>query len=162
MNEELLNRLDELEPEKLIFGVLPVVANKIQVVADKSMGVVTLKQWLLIVIILQFQDGPPTLTEVANVIGSSRQNIKQLALKLEEKGLLKIEKDSKDSRVLRFTVLPACMELFEKQVDYQEHFLELLYEGIGEEEKRILAKGMRKLLININNMEELVEGGYEI
>jgi len=34
-------------------------------------------------------------------MGSSRQNVKQLALKLEENDYLKIEKDENDARVIR-------------------------------------------------------------
>lgn len=162
MEEKLLKRLDELPPEELIFGGLLVLSNKIQVVVDKSMTEITLKQWLLIIMIMQFQDTPPTLTEVASAMGSSRQNVKQLALKLEQKGFLKIEKDADDSRILRLIVLPTCMTLFETQVNYQRHVLELLYKGIKEEDKKIMAKGIRQLLINVSDIEELLKEGYKI
>ena len=162
MEEKLLNRLKALIPEECIFGILPVITNKIQIVADKSMEEITLKQWLLLIIILQFEDELPTLTQVANAMGSSRQNVKQLALKLEAKGLLKIKKDSKDSRILRLTVSASGKELLEGQNNYGKHFLELLYQDISQQEKVLLANSMLKLLININHMEELVEGGYKI
>lgn len=162
MAKTILKRLDKIPPQELIFGVLPVLSNKIQIVADKSMGEITLKQWLLLIMIMQFEEQTPTLSEVAEVMGSSRQNVKQLALKLEQKGLLKIEKDHKDSRILRLNVLPACMTLFEKQAAYERHFLELFYKGMSEEEKKLVAGGLKKLMLNISDMEELLEQGGRI
>ncbi|MGE5630726.1 MAG: hypothetical protein ACM3TR_06455 [Caulobacteraceae bacterium] len=64
-------------------------------------GEMTIRQWLFIVAVAQFGDAAPTLREVAELIGSSRQNAKQFALKLHRKGYLSIEKDDKDMRAIR-------------------------------------------------------------
>lgn len=154
--------LQSLEPEKVIFGVLPILANRIQVVADSSGEEVSLKQWLLLIMILQFQEEAPTLSEVAEALGSSRQNVKQLALKLQEKGFVKIEQDKKDARALKLYVTPECLAFYEKKVDYQNHFLQLLYEGMREDEMKATATGLYKLMLNIDKMEQLVKGGYKI
>jgi Transcriptional regulators len=78
-------------------------SNKFQVIGDQYLGRegITTKQWFLTAMISQFGDKAPTLSEVGELMGSSRQNVKQLALKLEEKGFLTIEKDEQDSRALR-------------------------------------------------------------
>ena len=44
---------------------------------------------------------PPTLQAAADALGTSHQNAKQIAVKLQEKNYLKIEKDKSDSRSLR-------------------------------------------------------------
>ena len=162
MRRPLIQKLDEIPAREVIFGTIPVLSNKIQVVADKSMEKITLKQWLLIIMIMQFEGGAPTLSEVASAMGSSRQNVKQLALKLEQKGLLKIEKDQNDSRIVKLSVLPECMTMFEKQAEYERHFLELMYKDMNEEELEIIARGMKKLVQNVIAIEDLLAEGKRI
>ena len=153
--------LESIEARQLIFGSLLMVANKMQVVADKSGDEVSLKQWLLMISILQFQEAP-TLTEVAEFMGSSRQNVKQLALKLQAKGFVTIEPDQKDGRALKLLIRPECMAYFDKKLDYQEHFMELFYEGISQSELEGMAATMIKLMTNIEAMGKLIEGGNSI
>ena len=89
------------------------------------------------------------LDVVSEALGSSRQNVKQLALKLLDKGLIKMEKDSNDARILRLRVCPKCYEYFREKIVYQEHFLELLYKDILEEEIQVTARCLQRLLENI-------------
>lgn len=157
-----LNKATSVKDEEFIFAAVSLIANKLQVVADKEDGDVSLKQWLLLVMITQFENQAPTLTELAEEVGSSRQNVKQLALKLEAKGFLKIEKDTHDGRASRIYICSKCEEYFSHKLGYQEHFLEMLYEGISKEEIAYITKGMYKMLENITKMEALVNGGYKI
>ncbi len=162
MANQIAIDIQEIGPSKFIFAVLHVLANKIQGVADRGPGEVSLKQWLLVIMILQFEEESPTLTQVSEALGSSRQNVKQLALKLADKGLIKMEKDSNDARILRLSVCTKFYEYFQEKLVYQEHFLELLYKDIPEEEVQVTARCLQKLLENIIKMEELVNGGHEI
>ena len=61
----------------------------------------TYKQWLVIAGINSIPGGPPSLGEVAGVIGTSHQNVRQLANQLEGKGFIDISRDPEDGRVLR-------------------------------------------------------------
>jgi DNA-binding MarR family transcriptional regulator len=57
----------------------------------KEYGITT-KQWFLSETINSLFDAHPTLTEVGNAMGSSHQNVKQVAMKLQEKGCLSLKK----------------------------------------------------------------------
>ncbi len=162
MNTQKIDHLRDTTPDKFIFGSIHVLANKIQMLADKGPGDISFKQWLLLIMIMQFYGEAPTLSEVAEEIGSSRQNVKQLALKLEAKGLLRIEKDKKDARILRLHICEGCEEYFSDQRDYQENFLKLLYKDLTLEEIRVMAKGIYKMSCNIMEMENLVKQGGSI
>ena len=162
MQKQVAKDIQEIGPSKFIFAILHVLANKIQGVADREWGDISLKQWLLVIMILQFEGEPPTLTQVSEALGSSRQNVKQLAIKLLDKGLIKMEKDSSDARILRLSICPKCYEYFQGKLAYQEHFLELLYKDIPEEEIQVTAKCLERLLENIIKMEDLMNGGYRI
>lgn len=146
-----------MEARQFVFGAMPILANRIQVLADQGMKVMSLKQFLLFVTILQFGDEPPMLSEVAQEMGSSRQNIKQLALKLCEKGFLKMIKDPHDSRVLRLQVIVEADDIFKDEIDYQNRFLEELYKDISAEEVRQVANVLFRMVGNIEVMEKRIK-----
>ncbi|PHV69323.1 transcriptional regulator [Sporanaerobium hydrogeniformans] len=154
-NRLLKHMTGAIEPIHFIFGTLQILANRIQVVADRHKAEVSLKQFLLLMIIIQFREDYPTLSELAEEMGTSRQNIKQLALKLQAKELITIEKDERDTRAVRLKPSPGATEIFKEEKAYQDLFIERLYEGLSEEEIKCLAKGLYKMLVNISHMDDL-------
>lgn len=145
-----------IDKKKYIFGSLFLLANKLQVLGDKYLGRdgITTKQWFLTVMISQFSDDPPTLSEVAELMGSSRQNVKQLALKLEEKGFLTIRKDEKDARAIRLKLTEKCQAFWEKRERQDDRYIEDLFIGFSEEESDIIYKGFGKLFEKIEKLEK--------
>ena len=81
-NKNLKESVITVENRKFIFASLFLLANKLQTVGDRWDETITFKQWLLLIMIIQFKGSYPTLTETAELIGTSRQNMKQLVLKL--------------------------------------------------------------------------------
>jgi DNA-binding MarR family transcriptional regulator len=114
----------------------------------------TTKQWFLTVMISQFRDHPPTLGEVAALMGSSRQNVKQLALKLEEKEFLRIEKDEQDARALRLKLTEKSQAFWEKRENQDNQFIMDLFGSLNEEEINTLANCFGKLTEKIEKMGE--------
>jgi DNA-binding MarR family transcriptional regulator len=149
--------MDEIqEQRKFIFGAVLDMANKLQVIGDRYLGLagMTTKQWLLTVVIEQCGDTPPTLGEVARRMGTSHQNAKQIALKLRNKGFLNIEKDPHDGRTLRLALTPKCHEFWDARTDQDNQFIADLFTGLGEEEILTLHAGIRKLYKNIKKLSE--------
>lgn len=146
--------MDILDKQKFIFGSLFLLANKLQVIGDKYMGRdnMTTKQWFLTVMISQFGDNPPTLSEVADLMGSSRQNVKQLALKLEEKDFLKIEKDEQDARALRLKLTEKSKVFWEKREEQDNQFVRDLFKDFSQEEIDIMYGGFNKLFEKIEQI----------
>lgn len=148
--------MNTIDKHKYIFGSLFLFANKLQVIGDQYLGRegITTKQWFLTVMLSQFRDNPPMLSEVAELMGSSRQNVKQLALKLEEKGFLTIEKDEQDARTLRLKLTEESKTFWEKRNKQDDQFIEDLFTGFSKEESDIICKGFRKLFENIEKLEK--------
>ncbi len=72
----------------------------------------TTKQWLLLaVLVKRFAHRSPTLSEAAQVYGSSRQNVKQIALQLQSQGYLRLVDDPQDRRVLRLELSDRIADL---------------------------------------------------
>lgn len=65
--------------------------------------------------LLQFisaQPQPPTIGRVAGALGMTHQNVKQIALALQRKGLLEISIDAADRRARRLHATPAMQALW--------------------------------------------------
>jgi DNA-binding MarR family transcriptional regulator len=148
--------MDRLDKQKYIFGSLFLAANKLQVVCDKHLEEdgITTKQWFLTAVLSQFKDNPPTLSEVAELIGSSRQNVKQLALKLEEKDFLRMEKDEEDARATRLRLTDKSQAFWDNRQDRDEKFLRDLFEGFTGEEMEAMSSGFNKLFEKIQKLEK--------
>lgn len=98
-----LQKTKSIPDEPMIFALLLIISNKMNTLLDrelKEFGVTT-TQWFLSQTMKSLFDTSPTMKELAGEMGSSHQNIKQVALKLQQKGLLKLEKDKQDARVTR-------------------------------------------------------------
>ena len=91
---------------------------------------------------------------MASLMGSSHQNVKQIALKLEKKGYIEISKDKKDGRSLRLLFTKKAMK-YGKAFDNKGNlFLSLLYKDFSNENKESLASLTNKMLDNLKNMQE--------
>jgi MarR family transcriptional regulator, transcriptional regulator for hemolysin len=147
--------MEILEKQKYIFGSIFIIANKLQVIGDQYMTRVgmTTKQWLLTAVISQFGESHPKLSDVADLIGSSRQNVKQLALKLEEKGFLNIEHDNQDARILRLKLTKKSHEFWEKREHADNQFIKDLFEDFSSEEIDMISKGFNKMFEKIGKAE---------
>lgn len=143
--------MDELEQKAYIFAVIFTLSNKLQVLGDEFDKNITIKQWLFLVYVSKLSE-PPTVTEVANFIGYSRQNAKRIADTLQERGYVTIIKDENDARALRISLTPKCLEYFQKRSQKELGFLEQIFNGIDAELTEGLYKGLLKLGKNIEEM----------
>lgn len=143
--------MNELEQKAYIFGTIFSLSNKLQVIGDKFDKNITIKQWLLLVSISKFPE-PPTISEVANYIGYSRQNAKRMAAALEERGFVAITKDENDARALRIALTPKCIEYFTGRNQRESEFLEEIFDGFDAELTAGFYQGLSRLAQNIETM----------
>jgi DNA-binding MarR family transcriptional regulator len=132
-----------MDNQRLLFGTLFSLSNKLQTTGDLFFGEITAKQWFLIACIGIMEPEKPTLTNLEKYVGSSRQNIKQLALKLEEKGFLSIKQDPDDSRSLLLEITERAKEFFSARNNDSSDFLNALFEGIPESDIATTLKVLR-------------------
>lgn len=95
------------DPRPDLYWALFVLVQHLSRRMDERLTIVglTSKQWLLLAVLAQFfPDSHPTLTEAAERYGTSRQNVKQVALGLERRGWLRIEPDPSDGRASRLVL----------------------------------------------------------
>jgi DNA-binding MarR family transcriptional regulator len=151
----ILNKFDTMDNLHYSFGAILVIANKIDTLLERELKVfgITSKQWFLSVVLDSLFDEPPTIKEAAREMGSSHQNVKQVALKLEQKGLLSLEKDKKDARVTRLKLTDKCYEFWAGTQSKAIAFTHALYKGIGEDELSSARTVLERMLANLSEME---------
>lgn len=142
-----------IQKKAYIFGAIFFLDTRIQNAGDKLFTEITTKQWFLLISIIRSGVQNPTLTEVSKIIGYSRQNVKKLAVHLENAGLVELQKDTNDSRVLRIILTEKCFQYFESRKEKEDEFLENLYDGITDEEVDKMFSIMKKLEKNILKLD---------
>ena len=90
-------------------------------------------------------------------MGSPHQNVKQLALKLSGKGLLRLEKDERDNRATRLRMTGKGRARWKRVRAQRDAFNERLFDRVSKEELRTLRNVMGKLLLNIEAMDHREE-----
>ena len=143
--------MNELGQKAYIFGTIFTLSNRLQVLGDEFDKNITTKQWLFILGVSRFKE-PPTISEVANFIGYSRQNAKRIAAALHKSGYVIISKDKNDARALRIKLTSKCIEYFEKRDKKEIEFLEKIFSGFDAELTHSVYKGLIKLEENIQAM----------
>ncbi len=76
-----------IESSYFLLGLLSAFENRFQAMADKQMEVISWKQFFAIICINMCRENP-TIKELAEIMGSSHQNVKQILLKLEKKNFV--------------------------------------------------------------------------
>lgn len=128
-----------------LFGSILVFTQQLMSRADdylEPLGLTT-RQWLLLALLdKRFPGSAPSISEATAAFGTSRQNVKQVALQLERRGWLRVEPDPVDRRILRL-VLTDKRAVFDDpaaQAD-QADFIRSVFGG--------LAPGDRRSLLNM-------------
>jgi DNA-binding MarR family transcriptional regulator len=142
-----MNENEITEKMMSIFGHIFLLAQRWQYLGDRELSKdnLTTKQWFLLAYIGTLFKTPPTLTQVTEVLGTSRQNIKQIALNLEKRGFLEIKPDENDRRILRFKITQKSNDFWDKRADRDEKYVADLFKGLSEEEIELLYVGITKL-----------------
>lgn len=152
------NKKDLIPDEAMIFGFLLIISNKMNTLLEREFKEfdVTTKQWFLSETINSLFDSPPTLKEAANAMGSSHQNIKQVAMKLQQKGLLTLEKDKKDARVTRLRMTEQSHDFWKRTDPKGEIFREKMFKEIDSKDITKTRHLLEKILSNLAEIENSV------
>jgi len=147
--------MDHLKEKTYIFGSIFTLSNKLQSLGDKFDKNLTIKQWLLLAGIFKSDSDSPTISEVASLIGNSRQNVKKMVLILEKEGFVTLIKDSNDARILRISLTKKCRDYLLQREKKELKFLLQLFDGFSSNEIKALVNGISKLEKNIVQMARL-------
>jgi DNA-binding MarR family transcriptional regulator len=145
---------DELEAQADLFGKVFVLAQHLTRRTDAALEHLglTSRQWLLLAVLTRgFPGHAPSLTEAAERYGSSRQNVKQVALGLAARGYLRLVPDPLDGRTTRLE-LTEKVRLFDTpdSVTRTRTLFEDVFAGLSEDDvatlRRLLVRWLEELM----------------
>ncbi|HHU54193.1 MAG TPA: hypothetical protein GXZ43_09030 [Clostridiaceae bacterium] len=125
--------LNSIDDRYYLFGMLTAFANRMQTVGDYVFEEITWKQWFALLGACMLQP-LPSISQIANFVGTSHQNMKQLLLRLQSTGFIILEKDEADQRRTLVKLTPA-VEVFEQKYRQSNRlFMDNLFAGISDED----------------------------
>jgi len=149
--------MGDLEEKAYIFGTIFTLANRLQILGDRLDARLTVKQWLFLAGVLKYENSAPTISQIAELIGSSRQNVKKMALILEKQGFVLLKRDARDARMLRVILTEACRAYLKQREEMELGFIEALFHSFGTEELLLLSGALKKLEKNVNDLRRKYE-----
>ena len=136
---------DSMDDRMVIFGSIFTVSNRLQLVMDQQMPELSAKQWFVLTM-LSFFDSAPSLIRLATACDSTYQNIKQIVIKLEAKGFVRLEDDAGDKRAKCVVMTSKFSEWSAKSNEQATRFVDTLFEPLSTEQIR----DMKNLLLTLH------------
>ena len=122
-----------IELSYFLLGLLSAFENRFQAVADSTMKEISWKQFFAVICVNLCKD-KPTVKELAEIMGSSHQNVEQILLKLENKGVVDITVDENDKRKQRIELTEYCRDFCAKNNEMSANIMKKMFEGISDEQ----------------------------
>ena len=141
----------ERDDRYIIFALIFLLSNRLQTIGDSFFEEISTKQWFVLVV-LGIMKKPPTLNELSEAVGSSHQNVKQLVLKLEQKGFVEIYKDDNDARRLRIKATSKSVDFSRTYQEKSNRFIEQLFSNLSETDLSVTKNAMITLEDTLSKM----------
>ena len=149
-----LDVLNMIDAKHALFGLFFAFNNRLQMAGDAFYEEITCKQFFLMACMELFRDTPPTATDLAKVMGCSRQNVKEILTSLEKKGFVALIPDENDKRKRIVTLTDKAMQTAAKYTAKENEFLNKLYDGVTEEQVKNAYYFLTKLEDNLKSITE--------
>lgn len=140
-----------IEASYFLLGLLSAFENRFQAIADKTIGEISWKQFFAIICINLCRE-KPTIKELAEIMGSSHQNVKQILLKLEKKGFVSISIDDVDRRKQRVELTEKCIQFCNDNDERSQNAMIAMFNGISQEQLAVTIKTIIQLEDNLKQI----------
>lgn len=146
-NTDLKGNTERMEMEQYILVFIFLIQQRWGYYINKKLvgDKITTKQWLMMIIIENAFVHDPSMQEVADALSTTHQNVKQLAVRLEDRGFMKIERDPNNRRILRLKTTDESREYWEKRAPEDLKSIARIFEGLEDSEIKSLFEIMVKL-----------------
>lgn len=154
-----MSQINEWQPEmNECFGLIFLLERKLETIFDKILSEhnLTAKQWLVLAAVENMLGGKPSVQEVARQLSTSHQNVKAIALNLERRGFMLLEKDPKDKRATRLSTTAESQALWQAREDVDKANLVELFKHFSNSEVQVLKQALFKLLSGADEMAERI------
>jgi len=141
-----------IESSYFLLGLLSAFDNRFQALADNMMKEISWKQFFAIICI-NLCKNKPTVKELAEIMGSSHQNVKQILLKLEKKGFVSVTADENDKRKQRIEITDYCIDFCNKNDEITSNIMKKMFDGIQEHQLQATIQTIMQIEDNLNKIK---------
>lgn len=127
-----------------MFATLNATYNKLVIEAEKTWEDLTVKQFLTLLGICHIEENP-NYNKIAQKLGTTKQNAKQLVSILERKGYVTVTQSIDDRRSVNVRVTDSAKKTIELSSAQSKAFLEQMGSNLTQDEMEILWKLLMKL-----------------
>lgn len=139
----------------ILFGGSFVLANKLQLVADKMVEGLSTKQWFLLRTLYDMPKEPtPTITSLARETDTSRQNVAKMLEVLQRQGCVVLGANPQDQRSRSVEMTEQGLHMLGQMADQARGFFTELFTGIDEDEAAVAAQVMIKMVKNLEQLQQ--------
>lgn len=143
-----------MDQKQYIFGSVLILNNKLQGMKIAGLGDLTIKQFILLISIRNMENPAPSIQETADILGSTRQNVKKMLEILEREGYVAIQKSKDDRRSFCVSLTDKCFRYFEQHNDAGEKIINVLFDGMKEEDISSTYRVINTLFENIDKVNK--------
>lgn len=138
----------------ILFGGSFVLANKLQLVADKMVDGLSTKQWFLLRTLYDMPKEPtPTITSLARETDTSRQNVAKMLEVLQRQGCVVLGASPQDQRSRSVEMTEQGLHMLGQMAGQAQGFFTELFTGIDEDEAAVVARVMVKMIKNLEKLQ---------
>lgn len=148
-SEEL--SFDGIEASFFLLGLLSAFDNRYQAKADSFFEDISWKQFFAIICV-QLCKESPTIKELAEVMGSSHQNVKQILNKLEKKGYVQTLSDETDKRKQRIILTEKTRTFCEEHDAESQMAVGKMFKGIDVKDIQVTIKTIMQMEKNLEEV----------
>ena len=143
-----------------VFNSFFVLSQRIEYIIDSFLEKddLTTKQLLTLIAIDHSFDHKPSLSEVADVLSTSHQNVKQIALNLKKRGFLEIIVDPKDRRRRLLKLTDTHETFWEDRGQENYDNMKKIFSSLSKSEMKEFHRIIVKLLTNLHGLYTEIRG----
>lgn len=147
--------MDRTDKEEYIIGCVSLLSNKLSQVGDIIFPDITFKQWFLLIMISKMETGQEkNINNIAEVVGTSRQNVKKMLTSLEIKGYVVINKSAQDLRALNVGLTNKSHQYFQYNADTASQQANQLFKLFSLDEVDSFICNLKKLMAGLAMYKE--------
>jgi len=130
------------------FGYLFLLSRRFEYITDRILKKdgLTTKQLLVLIGIVRGFSEPPSVSQVADLLSTSHQNVKQIASQLEKRDFVKMVRDEKDKRRWLLTATKKNQEYWDSKAEEHMTAILSLFQSLDANEVVLLYKLIMKLV----------------
>lgn len=142
---------DGIHPSFFLLGLMSAFDNRYQATADNFFEEISWKQFFAIICIDLCKEAP-TIRELAEIMGSSHQNVKQILNKLEKKDFIRICQDENDKRKQRIVLTEKTRAFCREHEKGSQAVVAKIFENTDPEDVAVTIKTIMQMEKNLEKI----------